>query len=83
MALAHAHSFTVMWDALLSLSPLCWGVELGWRACAGSRQYTYLPNSSVIALRLQQHGRRAATLQVWNGMMVLLGAARSNRTQRS
>jgi hypothetical protein len=41
------------------------------------------PNSSVIALRLrQQRGRAsssnvlAASLQVWNGMMVLLGAAR-------
>jgi hypothetical protein len=41
------------------------------------------PNSSVIALQLRQHGRRAscpyvlaASLQVWNGVMVLLGAAR-------
>jgi hypothetical protein len=51
---------------------------------AGSRQCTVCPpNSSVIALQLRQHGRRAsssyvlaASLQVWNGMMVLLAAAR-------
>jgi hypothetical protein len=32
MARAHAHSSTVMWDALSSLPPLRRGVQLGWRA---------------------------------------------------
>jgi hypothetical protein len=35
MAHTHAHSSTVMWDALSSLPPLRRGVKLGWRAVAG------------------------------------------------
>jgi hypothetical protein len=35
MARAHAHSPTVMFDALSFLPPLRRGVKLGWRACCG------------------------------------------------
>ena len=37
MARAHAHSSTVMCDALWSLPSLRRGVKLGWRACRAGR----------------------------------------------
>ena len=46
----HAHSSTVMWDALSSLHPLRRGAKLDWRACCSLlRQYTICPVHAVTA----------------------------------
>jgi hypothetical protein len=43
MARAHAHSSTMIRDALSSLPPLRQGVKLGWRACCGPTSVHHLP----------------------------------------
>jgi hypothetical protein len=74
-----------MWDTLSSLAPLRRGVKLGWRACCGFASVHRLPRPTARLLHFgysSTAGRAsssyvlAASSWVWNGMMVLLGAAR-------
>jgi hypothetical protein len=50
MADTHAHSSTVVWDALSSLPPLRRGVKLGWRACCGLASVHRLPRPTQLQL---------------------------------
>ena len=52
MARAHAHSSTVIWDALSSLTPLRRGVKLGWRACCGPASVHHLPLQLAVKAEL-------------------------------
>jgi len=64
MARAHAHSSTVIWDALSSLTPLRRGVKLGWRACCGPASVHHLPLQLAVKAELL----RKVTMEEVKGM---------------